>query len=290
MFPLDTRTVDRLAKVVVDHGGAYERKGYELAVLFKQAGWGDPPEYDGSPRVPWFVEQLTDRQDDQAAITRLICRVCDPIEYDDGSATSEVFRTEVNAILEAEGLVVALAAGRPVLGELGKNGDQPIYSEPPDFRRRIEALIADSRTVDMLMRRLEETRICESGGAYTMAIIGIGSLVEGLLHALLTERDTDLRTNGFPDLTQRSGVQQRGRMKADRVSLQLLIETAHAKDWIQLDAKKFTDTVRDFRNFVHPRKELSERPRFDQDSVMLCWAPVHALLNDLEENVPPVKA
>ncbi|MEU6644540.1 hypothetical protein ABZ863_18575 [Saccharomonospora sp. NPDC046836] len=46
--------------------------------------------------------------------------------------------------------------------------------------------------------------------------------------------------------------------------------------------------VRDYRNFVHPRKELAEQPDFDQDSVRLCWAPVHALLNDLEERLEPV--
>ncbi len=44
-------------------------------------------------------------------------------------------------------------------------------------------------------------------------------------------------------------------------------------------------TVRDFRNFVHPRKELVDQPAFDRDSVMLCWGPVRALLNDLEESL-----
>ncbi|HVV11322.1 hypothetical protein [Amycolatopsis sp.] len=285
MIPLDPRTVERLAEAVVDIGSPYERKGYELARLLASAGWANPPEYDGSPRVPWLAEQLTERRENRAEIERFLCRVCDPIEYDDGMVTAEGFRALVNEKLAPEGIVVLYVSGRPVLGKLQPDGRQPAFSEPADFRARLERLLLDRVTIDMLMGRLEETRICESGGAYTMAVIGIGSIVEGLLLQLLLERDDELRTKGFPDTRGPAG---RPPKKPERVTLQELIDIAHAKDWIQLDATRFVHTVRDFRNFVHPRKELAERPRFDRDSVMLCWAPVQALLNDLEENVPPI--
>jgi hypothetical protein len=92
------------------------------------------------------------------------------------------------------------------------------------------------------------------------------------------ERDADFREHGLPGHSGRQ-------VSSDRVSLQMMIDVAHAKDWIQLDAKDFMHKVRDYRNFVHPRKELAEQPKFDRDSVTLCWAPVRALLNDLEEHV-----
>ncbi|WP_432849126.1 hypothetical protein ACQPXB_00940 [Amycolatopsis sp. CA-161197] len=283
MFPLDSKTVERLAEVVVDMGGPYERKGYQLTELLAAAGWADPPEYDGSPRIPWLTEQLEERRENRADVERFLCRVCDPIEYDEGAVIADEFRAIVNEKLAPEGLVVTVVSGRPVVGRLGPDGKQPTFSEPADFRRRLEKLLADPVTIDMLMGRLEETRICESGGAYTMAVIGIGSIVEGLLLQLLLERDEELREKGFPNPRDPGR-----RNKPDRVTLQQMIDIAHGKDWIQLDATKFVHTVRDFRNFVHPRKELAEQPRFDQDSVMLCWAPVHALLNDLEENVPAI--
>lgn len=283
MFPLDSRTVGRLAEVIVDMGGAYERKGYQLEELLRHAGWADPPEYDGSPRVPWLRDQLTERADSHAEVERLLCRVCDPIEYDDGAATADDFRAVVNEKLAPEGLVVTLIGGRPVIGELTAEGEQPRYSVPPEIRKRLGSLITDTGAVDMLTRRVEETQACEAGGAYTMAIIGIGSFVEGLLLTVLTERDNDIRANGFVNPRQQSQ-----RIKADRATLEMLIDITHAKDWIQLDAKKFAHNVRDFRNFIHPRKEMSEQPRFDADSVMLCWAPVHAILNDLEQNLQPI--
>lgn len=45
------------------------------------------------------------------------------------------------------------------------------------------------------------------------------------------------------------------------------------------------EKVREYRNYVHPHKQKENRLAFDQDSVMLCWAPVQAIINDLEERV-----
>ena len=49
--------------------------------------------------------------------------------------------------------------------------------------------------------------------------------------------------------------------------------------------RRRTQTVREYRNYVHPHKQKESRVAFDQDSVMLCWAPVRAIINDLEERV-----
>jgi hypothetical protein len=282
MFPLDPKTVERLAELIVDINGPYERRGWQLEQLLLNSGWPEDASYDGSPRVPWLVERLTERRTDRAAIERLLCRVCDPIEYEDGEATAGVFRQAINEKLAPEQLVVALIGGRPVLGELGADSDasNPAFSEPPDFEPRVRALLRDPNTADALARRIAETRIAQNGGAHTLALIGIGSIVEGLLLALLMERDDDARDNGIP-LLDKPG----RRIPAEAASMKLLIDIAHQRGWIQLDARDFMDKVRDFRNFVHPRKEWTEQPDFDEDSVRLCWAPVHAVLNDLEQRL-----
>ena len=269
MFPLDPRTIERLAKVIVDLDGPYERKGWQLEELLNNAGWADPPEYDGSARVPWLIDQMATRGDDRVTLERLLCRVCDPLEYDEGMPVAEAFRQIINQVLEPERLVVTYVGGRPVIGELSADGSSPLFSEPPELDRRIRHLIKDDMTVVVLLKRVAETRICERGGAHTMAIIGIGSVVEGVLLALLLERDDEARNHRFVD--------REGRVVTERrPGLAMLIDTVHAKGWIQLDAKRFMHEVRDFRNFIHPRKELAECPDFDADSVRRCQ-PVEAI-------------
>jgi hypothetical protein len=280
MFPLDPRTVDRLAKTIVDHGGPYERQSYHVIQLLTGARWTDLPEYDGSPRVPWLVERIQARQDDHAAVERLLCRVCDPLEYEDGMAAAEEFRQAVNGILAAEQLMVSYVGARPVLGAIAEDGRSPEYSAPEHLDGRLRRLVADPDAVELLARRAAESVLCEQCGAHTMAIIGIGSFVEGLLYSLLTERDADIRAHGF--------VTPHRTVPAAEADLELLINVAHAKGWIELDAKDFMHSVRRFRNFVHPSAELENQPDFDYESVTLCWAPVRALLNDLEHHVTPV--
>lgn len=284
---LDPMTIDRLAKLIVDMGGSYERKGYELEKLLQRSSWPDPPEYDGTARVPWLVEQIDARNGRTEDIEHLLCRVCDPLEYDGGIEIAKVFAGLVNEILAPEELMISYVGQRPVLAGVSGDGSHPIYTEPDDMERRLQVLIKDEATVQVLMKRLAETRICEANGAYTFAIIGIGSLIEGILLAILTERDKDFR-EGRPLAGQQKA------LRPEQVSLAYLIDTANKRRWIQFDATKFMHTVRDFRNFVHPRKELVDQPAFDRDSVMLCWGPVRALLNDLEKSLedlaPPVTA
>lgn len=280
MIPLDDRTAEELAKLIVDPGGPYERKSYEIEKLLARAGWSNPPMFDGFSRVQWLAEQLIERRHRRDEIERLLCRICDPLEYGGAKASADELRKTVNALLEAEGLVVSFAGGRPVVAALSAGGN-PVYSAPDDLERRLRRLVGDDNAVVLLVRRVQETLICESNGAHTMAIIGIGSFVEGLLYSLLTERDDDIRRNG---LTRRNGQ----RVRVDSAPLELLIDTAYAKGWIQLDAKDFMHNVRQYRNFVHLRAELEKQPQFDRDSVNLCWAPVRALLNDLEERVAPL--
>ncbi|WP_433755817.1 hypothetical protein [Nocardia sp. CA-135398] len=276
MATLDPKTVERLARIIIDPDGPYARTGRELESLLAQAGWQNPPEYDGTPRIPWLIEQLDEREDPDRDLERLLCRVCDPLEYDEGHAAAQIFRDAVNTVLAAEGLTILDTGGRPVIAELGANGTGSFNAEPHDLDTRIHRLIGNQQTAETLTKRAGEARICQRNGAYTMAVIAIGSLVEGMLLTMLTERDDRCRNNKFVD--------SKGKFATNpHPNLASLIDTAHACGWIQLDAKTFMHTVRNFRNYIHPGKELADNPDFDNDSVGLCWAPLQAMLNDLEQ-------
>jgi hypothetical protein len=272
MAQLDPKTLELLAKVIVDMDGPFERTGRELERLLVRAGWPDPPDYDGSFRIGWLLDAIRERGSVESDVERLICRVCDPLEYDDGMDSAEAFRSEVNRILGRERLAVSFVSGRPVIGGLAEDGTTTVYSAPADLEERIERLIQNRETAEFLINRARETKICETSGAYTLAIIGIGSLIEGLLMAILIQRDALNDKNG-------------NALDPTKVSLFTLIERAHSQDLIQVDAKDFLDPVREYRNFVHLRAQMARRAAPDRDSVMLCWGPVRAILNDLEERI-----
>ncbi|GDY33400.1 hypothetical protein [Gandjariella thermophila] len=278
MFPLDPKTIERVARLACDLDGPLERRGHELEALLRGAGWDDPPEYDGSPRIPWLVDALTERGDQRADIERFLCRVCDPLEYDGGMPVAEEVRQELNRILEPERLAVSYVGGRPVLGEVRLDAEGPVFVAPDNLGHRLPRIVADEQVVSLLLDRIAQSRASEESGAYLLALFGIGSFVEGLLFSVLTEREPELLRSGFRGRDGR-------RIDARRAGLELLIDTAHHRGLIQLDAKSFMDPVRNFRNFIHPRAQLESAFVPDRDTVTLCWGPVHAVLNDLEESL-----
>jgi hypothetical protein len=278
MTNLDLRTLQRLAKLIIDREGPFERTGRQLEQLLRVCGWTDAPDYDGSPKEPWLMEALQSRDDRSSDIERLVCRICHPVEYDDGRASSEVVRAHVNALLEPERLTVTLLEGLPVLTALSGADGAPLPGAPDHLEDRLPVLISDKTMVELLLGRIREVQLCQAGGAYLLALIGLGSFVEGLLLTFLQEHDPDIRRNGF--------VNEKGRrMDPSFVGLAKLLDVAHTGDWIQLDAKHFVDRVRDYRNFVHPRKQAETGLVPDADTLLMCWTPITAILNDVEASL-----
>lgn len=281
MHVLDHRTVERLAHLVCDPGGPYERRVRDLQDLLATAGWRDVP-YDGGAKVAWLCDALIERRTDLVEFERFLCRVCDPLEYDGGEPDADLHRSELNQILQPEGLHILLyKRRRPVLEPLDDETEQPVPTAPEDLAEQLKRFLSDRQMLDLLLTRAEEAKACEEIGAHTMAVIAIGSFIEGVLFAVLVERDPALRKTGLTD------ARTRRRVNLDRAGLELLLDTAHQRGWIQLDARDFANNVRQYRNFVHPRNQLDRGLHPDGDTVMLCWAPVKAILNDLAASQAP---
>jgi hypothetical protein len=275
MHNLDPRTVERVAEIIVDPGGDQERRGWQLERLLRHAGWADPPEYDQSPRVLWLTDALHDRADHPEDVARVLCRAADPLEYDGSRPVAESFRTALNMVLESEELAITYVGGRPVVGAIGVGLDGAVTFEmPDDLEIRLGRIIDDAEMVTLLVDRAEQSKRAQASGAHLLALLGIGSLVEGLLLAVLLQRD--------PTLVLRD---KRGKpVSADFAGLELLVDAAHERGHIELDAKAFMVPVRNFRNYIHPRRQAAQRFTPNQETVSLSWGPVRAVLNDLEQS------
>ena len=275
MHTLDPRTIERVAEIIVDPGGDQERRGWQLERLLRHAGWVDPPEYDGSARIRWLSDALQDRAERGEDVARVLRRACDPVEYDGGQPVAEWFCTRLNKTLEPEGLAIAYVGGRPVVGEIEAGLDTaPVFGMPDNLRTRLAGLIDDPEMIDLLVDRAEQSRMAEAAGAHLLALFGIGSFVEGALMAVLLHREPTL------ELRDRDGKT----VPAHRAGLDVLLHTAHKNRHIELDAREFMVPVRDFRNYIHPRRQAAESFKPDQETVSLSWGPVHAVLNDLEQS------
>ncbi|MFC5200561.1 hypothetical protein [Streptomyces kaempferi] len=270
MDPLDDSTLTELAALICgDEPRMKRRGGWELAGFLRRAGWQNAPEHDGRPRMAWMKETLSERQDDDLAdIERVILRLADRREYLQQPDNYDAVFTRLQDILALEGLRIDYSKTRPVLTDY--DPDDAPRPQRVELKVAITDLVDDPDLASAVQLRLDEARICQQHGAYTAAVIMLGSLLEGVLvHA------ADSRPASQPLTRTRN------------TPLQELIQHAHDNHWIDQDAKMASDLLRTYRNLVHPLHEKRTRHSADFDTADLCWSTVNAVLNDLAASKTP---
>ncbi|WP_086746983.1 hypothetical protein [Streptomyces scabiei] len=252
------------------------RKGYEIAAFFERAGWDDVPEYDGTPRHKWTQDLLKDRQEDGTEDTeRAVLRLANRLEYYNQQREYHATLERLNEILVLDGRRIDYDEGQPVLVRCEAGFEAEARRMPRvELKVSVTQVVSDPALAATVQLRLDEARTCYEHGAYTSAVIMLGSLLEGVLvHAAevragATRLPKPLRDMGLKDL----------------------VEFAHRNKWIEHDAKLASELVRYYRNLVHPLAEKRSGHSPNRDTVDMCWPVVNATLNDLAATAaaPPV--
>ncbi len=271
MEPIDDKTLGRIADLICDTNGPNHRQGWELPQFFRHAGWPDVPEYDNIGRKRWVLDLLRAKRDDKRATEQVLCRLCDPREYQEESRRAQQVAQALNRVLALEGLKVTYSSGRPIVVELPGAMISPDTPAALNLKRELGAFIFDQQLAAILRLRLDEASTCREHGASLAAIILLGSILEGALLDVATR---------FVSSAMRSSRAPEGR-KLSSWSLVELIDVAHERGWIQPDVRAFAHVLRDYRNFVHPWEQRRRGEFPDHDTVNVCWEVVIAALNDL---------
>jgi len=136
---------------------------------------------------------------------------------------------------------------------------------PPIF----STLIADVRMQTILERRWEECTRCIEADAPLAATVMMGGLIEGLLLA---------RINSEPNISLVFRASKAPKNKASGNTIPLsdwtlrhFIDVAHELGWITQSAKDVGVVLRDYRNYIHPQKELSHGVVLDKKDAALLW-------------------
>jgi hypothetical protein len=135
---------------------------------------------------------------------------------------------------------------------------------PPDFSR----LISDAAMQGILQKRWTECVTCITHGAPLAATVMIGGLLEGLLLARINREN-----NKNPIFTAVAAPKdkQNKTLALKEWTLQDYIGVAHELKWITLAAKDVGVVLRDYRNFIHPQKELSHGVSLTTPDAVILW-------------------
>lgn len=145
----------------------------------------------------------------------------------------------------------------------------------------IDALRKNLTTADIVAARLLEIQKTLDADAPLATIFLVGSTLEGLLHDIAMAN-----TSSF--LASRVVPRSKGKTKpVDQWTLDELITVSADIGVLSADVAKHATQVRNFRNYIHPRQQLSEQFEPRIETARIAQQILRAALKDLE-NLQPV--
>lgn len=187
-------------------------------------------------------------------------------------------RTYLNALKDAKTALVALRSAAliaPVLSPV-----ENIDDLAPDF----SPLAGNQEMRDILTRRWHECARCVKADAHLAAIVMMGGLLEALFVA---------RANKMADKSPLTGATNAPKDKATGKTtnyqewmLDSYIRVGCELNWITESAKDVADKLKEYRNFVHPAKELRYGVTLGFNDSSMFWQVTKALTRQLLLSAP----
>ena len=136
---------------------------------------------------------------------------------------------------------------------------------------------------DILQQRIREIERCFPASAYLSVILLAGSTLEGLLLGTAIKHPKQFNTS------KSSPKDPNGKVKPFQDwSLSSFIDVAHDIGLIQYDTHKFSHSLRDFRNYIHPFQQMSSGFNPREHTAKICLQVLKAAIYEISENVAKI--
>ena len=148
-----------------------------------------------------------------------------------------------------------------------------------DVTPNFAALVPDPKMQGILERRWNECVLCLNSPAPMAATVMMGGLLEGLLLARVNKEPSQQ-----PIFTAVAAPKDRtsGRTLALKEwTLKHFIDVAHELGWISESAKDVSIVLRDYRNYIHPQKELSHGVTLKPEDATVLWEVAKSISKQL---------
>ncbi len=135
------------------------------------------------------------------------------------------------------------------------------FDEISIFELNLDGIISD-----ILSKRILEIKANIKANAPLSAVVMIGSTLEGILLGFASKNPKEFnQANAAPK-------DKEGKTKLYQDwSLSSFIDVTYELRLIQEDVKKFSHSLRDFRNYIHPFEQMSSGFNPDINTAKLCW-------------------
>ena len=129
---------------------------------------------------------------------------------------------------------------------------------------------------NIINQRIKEIKTCLSSDASLSVVFLCGSTLEGLLIEKASKYIRDFNSAKSAPKDKNGKVKQ-----LSDWTLSSLIDVAYELNFIELDIKRFSHELRDFRNYIHPRVQVNQNFSPDKHTAQICWQILQASISSL---------
>tara|TARA_B110001469_G_C9549659_1_gene272736 strand:- start:55 stop:921 length:867 start_codon:yes stop_codon:yes gene_type:complete len=262
------------------------RSGPKLVEFFNDLGSND--EYgrgSGFPSRWLYTDQKLQEINGTPELDRCIKKVLDPINFIENIEVLDNIIEELNKYLAFDKWKIIRNHDEIDFEKTGKVIIKPsksMVSDEGEFLTRefeevsVDALQLEAAVTGVLKKRIEEIRICLASDAPLSAIFLCGSTLEGVLLGVATKHPRDFNQS------KSAPKSKDGRVKSFQDwNLNNFIDTAHSIGFIREDVKKYSHSLRGFRNYIHPYQQLTTGFDPDIHTARLSWQVLKLTLSQL---------
>ncbi|MCG6142671.1 hypothetical protein [Leptospira mtsangambouensis] len=280
---ISKKTAERLRNLINEE--TEYRSGPQLVDFFNQLGSRD---YygQGFPSRWKYTDEKISQINGTPELDKCIKILFAPINFVGRIADLDIYINDFNQYLAFDNWKVERKGKEITFAKTDKidSLEKNVIQNEDEFLNReisninIEGIGLDHIIIPTLKERIEEIKLCLSAKASLSVIFLAGSTLEGILLGIALKRpkefnlarsapkDKDGKVRNFPDWT-----------------LSNFIDVSYEISLIKEDVKKFSHSLKDFRNYIHPYEQMSSKFSPDEHTAKICFQVLKAAISQLSK-------
>ncbi len=283
---LQKKTLEKLRGLINEE--TEYRSGPKLVQFFNELGFNDTYG-QGFPSRWIYTDEKLSKINGTPELDKCIKNLFAPVNFIGRMGELDKFIDEFNQYLVFDGWKV-IRKGKEISfvkadeSDLEKSLSSKLTDDETDFLNiefeeiPLEKIGLNSAITDVLSMRLEEIKRCLSSNAPLAVIFLSGSTLEGILLGIALKYPKQF--NKAKSSPKNSG----GKVRPfHEWTLNDLINVSHELGLLKEDVKKFSHSLREFRNYIHPFQQVSSKFNPDEYTAKISWQVLKAALFQLVE-------
>ena len=279
---LSDKTLKKLRDIINGDENKRYRSGSQLVAFFNKLGFEDVYG-QGFPTRSQYTDEHLKEINDTSKIEECIKQEFAPEDFIEQINALDNLIATFNQYLAFDKLKV-VRNNDQILFETLENvfigSSNEKYKSKKDYLDvDLDALMLDHNIDGIVRERIDEVNICIDNNAPLAAVILIGSLLEAILLSTAMKYP-----RLFNDASSAPKNKSNGKPKkyADW-TLNNFIDVATEVGILKQDIKKFSQVVRDFRNYIHPYQQKSEQFTPDKHTAEICLQVLKGVIAQIGE-------